>query len=194
MLRVNLVYVLLFLATVFKFNCTGCEEPKPKSEDVLPPITMEGKNTFGCKVNGKIWVRHGMLNCDWYLHKEIPALNGSFKVVSDNYEETINISHRGIWSVGQYSLDSSMSIVGGAPYYFANATASIYNNLNERIFYRVTPSVLNEFKIPGKGTLNILRLDSITRIISGTFEFTAKNERDSTELLIVTDGRFDVKF
>jgi hypothetical protein len=23
---------------------------------VLPPITMEGKNTFGCEINGKVWV------------------------------------------------------------------------------------------------------------------------------------------
>jgi len=34
-----------------------CENPPvPDPEPELPPITHEGKNTFGCLVNGKVWV------------------------------------------------------------------------------------------------------------------------------------------
>ncbi|MBL0190536.1 MAG: hypothetical protein IPQ18_04090 [Saprospiraceae bacterium] len=29
---------------------------KEKMPDALPPITTEGKGTFGCKINGEIWI------------------------------------------------------------------------------------------------------------------------------------------
>jgi hypothetical protein len=194
MFRVNIAYILIFLVPLLKITCTGCEDPLPQPADVLPPVTTEGKGTFGCKVNGKVWVKHGSLNCDWYLFKDIPSLNGSFAVSSKNFEETISVYHEKIWSKGIYKLDSFISF-GNDRHYFAMAIASIKDeNLGQNAFYRVTPSVLNEFKVPGTGTLNILRLDSISRIISGTFEFVAKNERDTTDKLIVTEGRFDVKF
>lgn len=34
---------------------SACNE----DEDELPPVTMEGKNTFGCLVNGKVFVSKG---------------------------------------------------------------------------------------------------------------------------------------
>ena len=36
---------------------SACNE----DEDKLPPITMEGKNTFGCLVNGKVFVSKGRI-------------------------------------------------------------------------------------------------------------------------------------
>lgn len=30
-------------------------------QDELPPVTMEGRNTFGCFVNGKLWLAEGRL-------------------------------------------------------------------------------------------------------------------------------------
>ena len=34
---------------------SACNE----DEDELPPVTMEGKNTFGCLVNGKVFELEG---------------------------------------------------------------------------------------------------------------------------------------
>ncbi|MBS1947911.1 MAG: hypothetical protein JST47_09105 [Bacteroidetes bacterium] len=34
----------------------GCSCKKSVAEPQLPPITQTGANTFGCKVNGKVWV------------------------------------------------------------------------------------------------------------------------------------------
>ncbi len=46
---------ILFL---FLFCSLGCK--KSKSDDGLPPLTFEGKNTLGCKINGQPWVPKGI--------------------------------------------------------------------------------------------------------------------------------------
>ena len=48
-------------------SCDGCkkDDPKPKTElEKLPPATQEGKDTFGCLVNGKAWVIESTTNTD----------------------------------------------------------------------------------------------------------------------------------
>jgi len=50
---INLILLLLLA------SCDGCkkEDPKPLTElEKLPPATQEGKNTFGCLVNGKAFL------------------------------------------------------------------------------------------------------------------------------------------
>jgi hypothetical protein len=47
--------LLFFFATIF-FSSLQCKKDKNTPSTVLPPITQEGKNTFGCKVNGEVWV------------------------------------------------------------------------------------------------------------------------------------------
>jgi hypothetical protein len=64
--------ITLFLLTASFICCSllfhSCtktpDEPEPDPTptpctNCLPPITTEGKNTFGCKVNGKIWLPKG---------------------------------------------------------------------------------------------------------------------------------------
>jgi hypothetical protein len=53
--------------------CLGlaCQkQPPPGPEvidyNVLPPITQEGKNTFGCKIDGEVWVPRVELFVPWY--------------------------------------------------------------------------------------------------------------------------------
>ncbi|MEM1406713.1 MAG: hypothetical protein AAGG59_08065 [Bacteroidota bacterium] len=41
------------------FAAAGCSDDEPGSQepiDQLPPATREGRNTFGCLVNGEAWV------------------------------------------------------------------------------------------------------------------------------------------
>lgn len=47
----------LFLCTVALTSLSDCDRDEPKTElEKLPPITQEGKNTFGCLVNDIAWV------------------------------------------------------------------------------------------------------------------------------------------
>ena len=47
------IYSLFTIPFVFLF-CTSCKKTSPPT--VLPPITQNGANTFGCKINGQVWV------------------------------------------------------------------------------------------------------------------------------------------
>jgi hypothetical protein len=50
------VFSLALLVSILQFS--GCDIfPTPKEK--LPPITHEDKNTFGCLVNGKVWLPNG---------------------------------------------------------------------------------------------------------------------------------------
>jgi hypothetical protein len=52
--------VILFLAMLLGScednHTTNPTQNKPPTEEQLPPITTTGAGTFGCKVNGKVWV------------------------------------------------------------------------------------------------------------------------------------------
>ncbi len=41
----------------------GCDKPNDCPELKLPPLTTEGLNTFGCVIDGEVWVPH----VDWQL-------------------------------------------------------------------------------------------------------------------------------
>ena len=48
--------ILLFAVALFPFHFSSCIE---EGAEVLPEATMEGKNTFGCLVNGEVWLPKG---------------------------------------------------------------------------------------------------------------------------------------
>src|SRR6266511_2638533 len=53
----TLFFTLLISFLLLTTSCWQPQPPKPQPE-VLPPLTFEGKNTFGCLVNGKVWLPH----------------------------------------------------------------------------------------------------------------------------------------
>ena len=50
-----------YLSIIFLFAMPLAFSTCSEDDDELPPITMEGKNTFGCIVNGKLWLPEGRL-------------------------------------------------------------------------------------------------------------------------------------
>src|ERR1017187_1704281 len=49
----KLFFRALFLISIAIINI-NCKKSKPS--DTLPPVTQSGANTFGCKINGVVWV------------------------------------------------------------------------------------------------------------------------------------------
>jgi hypothetical protein len=53
-----------FILALILLSQTACKKDKhingtgtpPPQQQQLPPITTEGKNTFGCLVNGEVWL------------------------------------------------------------------------------------------------------------------------------------------
>jgi len=67
--------LILLLLSVLTLCATSCTEKD--YEEKLPPETQEGRYTFGCLVNGEIWLPEGM-------PLSIPKLIGRMNVLTLN--------------------------------------------------------------------------------------------------------------
>lgn len=69
----------LFLCPLFYGSCD-------EDKNELPPITMEGKNTFGCLANGKLWSSKGALvfQGGTYAELQISGDTTAINIYADN--------------------------------------------------------------------------------------------------------------
>ncbi|WP_293297800.1 hypothetical protein [Pedobacter sp. UBA4863] len=72
----------IFLAVIFAlFTGMQCrKDGKLSGKEELPPITQDGRNTFGFLLNGEIWIpRGGMLNSildfSYFDHNGVPVVH-----------------------------------------------------------------------------------------------------------------------
>ncbi|TCC86617.1 hypothetical protein EZ428_23185 [Pedobacter frigiditerrae] len=133
-------------------------------EPALPAETQTGARTFGCLVNGEIWIPTGI--------SMIPAITTSiqFDILSlktNKGVEAVNFSVTNMQTVGSYDLITN-----------SNFVRYIYDTN----IYKCTD-----------GTLVITKYDKINRIISGHFFFVGKDSATGKTIKI-TEGRFDVPF
>lgn len=152
------------------FACTACEDLVKPKEPELPPITTEGKNTFGCLVNGEVWLPKGGVNStdlNFFL-TNISTFN--LQAFRDNQRESIQL-----YLIDCCKEDSLMSFNR----YPANSATYSKNGC-----FIETDSL--------SGIINILKFDRSKFIIAGTFEFTVWN--DECDTIKVTDGQFDIKY
>lgn len=159
-----------------------CQKNDPDPIDQLPPITQEGKNTFGCLLNGKAWTPKGNNGTSNYRVSYDPTYaGGSFDLRTYRYPDKsdaqlyLNIFAFNLSSIGVYSFDNK-KLYG---------TTYIDGKTNCRYASRDSLSTYTS------GYLNITRLDLQKGIISGTFEFTLAEPGCDT--IKVTEGRFDKK-
>ena len=162
----------------------GCKKDKA-SEDQLPAATQSGANTFGCLVNGKVFVPKGYddngrpnphvqydydLNGQAYLAIDARQFNNNIS------SGTIIISFVNFNSVGSYTINNQnfRYSVGWDPY-LLNCSVSV-----------IDPAVT------ALGGGDITKFDISNRIISGTFAFKAI--KSGCDTVRVTNGRFDIKF
>ena len=76
------------LLLVLTLMSTKCEKEKP--EPTLPPATQTGANTFGCKVNGKVYIPNGNI---YYPPIDQPSYHtndGSFWIRTRNLDDFEN--------------------------------------------------------------------------------------------------------
>ncbi len=166
--------ILLFLTAA---ACNKDDDTSPA--DQLPPITMEGKGTFACLINGEVWKWkgrnpwNGFPNLDTYYFEPNNGLSiqAIHKSNSNNSEihQTMNISTKVKNGPTKYPLTRKERVF--IDYFPSNLSCAVYN--------------LDTTKT---NSISILKLDINNKIISGTFEFTIFNECDT---LRITEGRFD---
>jgi hypothetical protein len=182
-------FILVPVFTIAVFTFSECKKKK-NEEPQLPPETTTGAMTFGCKVNGKVFVpkdgrgRPG-LYCQyvnlgtgpgggWYLN--IPATNWV-----PNPPEGINIE------------TDSLLVEEGLSYEFKYDEAA-NSKIKGTAFSGYGNGINGYIKTNSDtGTLRIIKFDKINRIIAGTFSYSATDLSNRTKIYI-TEGRFDIRY
>jgi hypothetical protein len=153
----------------------------------LPPITTIGANTFGCLLNGKAWLAYSDAPGKRYLFADY--YKNAFDIMGRIYDENgILIEVIGVSSYDyQFDIDS-IQIVN------QDKGKGKVIKYSDNCFFR------GEYEFY-EGHMEVLRLDTINRIVSVTFEFThiidrynLAHEFCDTDTNYITHGRADILF
>lgn len=186
LLSLLFICVLVLLVT----SSLQCHKHKdePQKEKELPPITQEGKNAFGCRINGEVWVPYyscsgmssnpcGELVVDVHqISPNDPSLF-SLNIAAEQKKEDNSLTVFSIHTLMNQGISSTGNKIDSLTINFQRPVAQLYYNYN---YY----NKIEKFEIS--------KLDTVNKIISGLFELTLyKSPSDS---VMITDGRFDLKF
>ena len=169
----NSILILLFFIFLFTASCK--KEETPLSQ--LPKPTTEGRNIFGCLVNGEVWTPAGANSIGG-----IPKLRASY----EDHIKLFNISaKREITENGINQFMAFGDIINGVGEY-TMTKKNIYTDFNCAFYH------LDTLK---DRVLRITHFEPSNRIISGTFEFSAiSTDMDCPDTIQVTEGRFDITY
>jgi hypothetical protein len=175
--KTNTLLLTFLVLAFFELGMSSCglnyttPEPTWKTDTILPPITTTGTNTFGCKYNGVYW-----------LAVSSKKISGSYS----NGAISILMEKSGDGKTGAIILSCNTKTIYKEGMYEYN------DRINGKYFG--SDHIFRTIDSNNTGYLNILRLDSINRILSGTFEFRAYVDNINSKSVSITLGRFDFKY
>lgn len=173
---------LILLLAAFLIPC--CH--KGKLPNVLPPVTQEGKNTIGFKINGKVWIPERNRvpfgnRCPEVYVKYSDEMDGGVGslIISVSRKENNNVAYLHIGAIqntildtGQYFRKIMVDYSDGGAYVSGSYSGPIYSE---------------------GGYFSITKLDTINQIISSKFAFSLKSN-NTGKMIRITDGRFDFHY
>jgi hypothetical protein len=168
-----------FAAVLLALCLNSCKKDEVCDHPSLPCETHEGKNTFGCLIDGAPFVA------------DVKFTVGGPVVVSGSFNEESKLlliqGNRGNDN-GSIDAVSFMSVVSnGVSVYNMTVTSSTFKGyLNF-----VGSSCEYYHDQNNKGNLEITFIDLEKNIISGTFSMTLINSDCTKSSLVITEGRFD---
>jgi len=181
--------LLLLLMAAWLF---ACEKDNPDCPPDLPCATQSGENTFGCYINGKPWVADiAPYILDPTLHKIEAEYDengngsayGNFlflkgRRTNDTTSGFMYINLRPVLGLGKISHVGAITFDIGA-YIVRTDNGQPIGTLSFELdtFFSYN--------------IEITRLDTSKKIVAGRFAFTGTS---LTDTVIVTDGRFDVRY
>jgi hypothetical protein len=178
------LFILIFLLSSFLTACSNDEEG-------LPSITAHGANTFGCKINGQIWVANG--TDEW---NPLPPLTRGL-ILLDTSKDGLSKEYKYYFWMSAYRKDNTSFelFVGETPKigtYLLNSNAKPspawlefgknYAAYGGKGFYMTNSNTT--------GYITFTKVDLKEGYYAGTFAFRCKNETTG-EVLEITEGRFD---
>lgn len=163
-----LLVPLLLLA-----SCTGCTD----MDATLPPITSEGKDTFGCKVNGEVWLPKTS-----FPHRDMYYFENSSTLF-------IEATHVGKSPGFIYIILDPANIRLNQPIFFSKEQGNLSDYYSEQRPANIAAIERNtEMYSAVNMSIQLNRLD--TEVCAGTFEFDVVVAEGDT--VNITEGRFDI--
>ena len=163
---------LCLITTLFFVSCN--DDDATPTLVTLPPITSEGLNTFGCLINGEPWVAMTPNSFEDELDVIFDLPNNFLQIhsniITDDRDEFLSFSIKDVDMVKTYSIQYD---------------DDVYINFSSGISYGLDTLGIN--------FVEITKIDTSSKIVSGLFEFTLINiEKNDT--LFFSEGRFDSKY
>ena len=166
------------LLSVALLGSTACDKIDDIITPKLPDATQEGKVTFGCLVDGKVWLPYTEHTLDRAIEAKYSA--NSFTLRAERETKDGGYIHLRVFNASE---------IKAGTYSLANGFAATYD-LNTH-FATTTP---------GQGSVTLTKVEPTTRevlgstlhytIVSGTFDFTGTDA--AGKIVTIKDGRFDV--
>lgn len=188
--------ILSLITCVFFASCSNDDKISSSCQDLLPQATTVGANKFGCCINGNLLIPRdgtgtvgGSDNAYSYL--------GGYPNVTDYYELDvrdfksertakilIHMHQVHLYGIGEYIINESNGY---------NAIDGLnHTYLHCRVFNESTNTYQYYCSFENSGLLKITRYDYLNGIISGTFTCKVKSSTDTTDIIEIKDGRFDL--
>jgi hypothetical protein len=154
--------LIIFLITFID----GCKDDDP----TLPPITSTGAGTFGCLIDGKVFVPRESL--PW-----VDVTSDMIVVYKSQNGASFILKVR----------DLNNPIVANHTYYFKGEKdiSCMYSTWSDN-------SSCHYEDVPVSGSITFSKINYESHVISGTFEFTAFSS-DCNKSVTITEGRFDIR-
>jgi hypothetical protein len=168
---------LLISLTLLSSRCK-----KQNAEPQLPPETTTGAMTFGCKVNGKVFV---------------PKASIDGPAISVNYYYTGSGQGEGwfFFLYGANRVDAprmSIAIETDSLLLLEGNSYPLKKGKGFAVGSALIGIIPYDMGLSDTGELIITKHNQTQRILSGRFSFTATNSNG--EKLNITEGRFDVRY
>jgi hypothetical protein len=170
---------LLFFLTITISCCNKDDDnPPPDPVDQLPPATQTGAGTFGCLLDGEVFLPGNTPN---NLDCVYQYVNGGYYFALQSNKRDSN-NNRITLAIGTNRLE----IDEGGTYSLIEFTEG---NASGIYSYATNTSYTSEIHT---GELKITKLDYDNHIVAGTFWFDVKDSNGIVHK--IRDGRFDVRF
>ena len=171
-------YSFIILLSFLNIQCKKSAPPPV----ILPPVTQEGKNTFGCKVNGEVWRPYA--TCHIFYGRQCMELG--FEVF------TVDTLHK--LPISFYLGSKNNTDTSAFEIYTRGSNIVLTGNIIDSVvptFWK-GPQFYTYMPVQTPGVINVTKLDTVNNIMAGTFSFTLYDSNNDS--VVVTDGRFDLTF
>lgn len=174
-------------------SSTSCKKVTDSLKPKLPDATQEGKGTFGCLLDGEIWLTRVERTLDTPVEATYSssATGGSFLLRAEQENSSGEINYL-------YLRINAATALQPGTYTLAQGFEGSYNRFaNGTTQDRLQSGPANQgsitiTKVEPKTTTGIGGATVRSTIVSGTFQFTASSATTG-KTIDVKDGRFDVQ-